>query len=325
MSKRANPTLVGSFIVIGVVLALGCIIVFGSLRWFSPMNTFVIYFEQTTEGLDQGSAVKFMGVTIGRVKDVLIRFNQADGDNVMPVLIEIDDRLLRSKIDVPFDLAHPKQLDRAVRKGLRARLEFESFVTARLYVSLAIDKTAGPPSFHQLRPIYPEIPSQLTELAQLTRSITQVNIAGIAQKIEGLLDRLDQTLTNLNPQRFMETTMSAVKRVEQLAASPEITNALVSIRLAADQLRTLTARLEPQVGPLAEKGQRALDEATATLSEARRAAAELRNLLDSRSTVRAELDLVLGNLANAAESVSALAEFLRRNPQALLSGRERAP
>jgi paraquat-inducible protein B len=327
MSQRANPILVGSFIVAGVLLALGCVIVFGSLRWFSPMHTFIVYFEETAEGLDEGSVVKFRGVTIGRVKEVLIHFNQARQDYHLPILIEIDERRLRSKIDVDIGLTDPDYLGRAVTNGLRARLELESLVTGRLYVSLIMDTNAGPPAFHQLEPIHHEIPSQLTDLAQIKRALVQIkgiNVVGIAQKIESLLDRLNQTLDNLRTDRVSETAISTMNTFKRLAGSPEITNALVAVRQAAEQFRSVAAKLETQVDPLAGDARRTLDEAVRFMAEARAAVEDLRGMVQSRSPLRTQLDGLMTNLSEAADSVAALAEFLRRNPQALLSGRERA-
>ncbi|MBN2505517.1 MAG: MCE family protein [Verrucomicrobia bacterium] len=324
MSKRANPTLVGSFIVAGVILALAGVIAFGALRWFSPMSTFVIYFEDTAEGLDEGSVVKFRGVTIGQVKAVLIHFNQTQDDFHLPILIEIDERLLRSKMDTDTLLTDPAHLRRAITNGLRARLELESLITGRLYVSLIIDPQAAPPRFHQVRAVYEEIPSQLTEMARLKRSLTQINLPDLAAKVDALLDRLNQTLDNLHAERVSETAISTMNSLQQLAGSHEITNTLVAIQRAANQFRRVAEKIEPQLDPLAADARQTLENAADMMTDARHAIQELRALLGPRSTLRVELETALANLADAADAVGAFAELIRRNPQALLRGRERA-
>jgi paraquat-inducible protein B len=47
----------------------------------------------------------------------------------------------------------------------------------------------------------------------------------------------------------------------------------------------------------------------------------LRDLLAPDSSLRHELTLALEQLAGAAQSISALAEFLERHPNALITGR----
>jgi paraquat-inducible protein B len=175
-----------------------------------------------------------------------------------------------------------------------------------------------------VQPIYEEIPSQLTELGKIKRTLGQLNIVGIAQKVESLLDRLNQTLDNLRTDRVSEMTLETLKSVQRLVASPEITNALVSVQRAADHFRFVAAKLEPQVEPVAGDIRRTLDEAGRFMAEARRAVEDMRGLLSNRSSLRTQLDTMLTSLSEAADSVAVLAEFLRRNPQALLSGRERA-
>ncbi len=320
MSKRANPTMVGLFVLAGLVLAIAGVIIFGSLQWFSPVSTFIIYFEESAEGLDEGSVVKLRGVAIGRVKEVLIHFNQREDDYYLPVLVEINNDKLAAKTDREFELRTPAELKKAIQRGLRARLEIESFFTGRLYVSLSMATNAAPVFLHQVKPIYEEIPSELTELAQLKRHLTQVDIVGVTEKLNRLLEQANHIFSNLQTNRFTQTVVDTLHRVNRVVGSPEITNALVSVRRTADDVRRLVNRLEQQVDPVAADARKTLAEASQTLAETRQAVSELRNLLNSRSPFRTELDAALSSLSDAAASMAALADLLRRNPQELIFG-----
>src|SRR5688572_29829714 len=97
--NKPNTTLIGLFVVAAVGLAIAATVALGSNRFFDSPQTYVVYFDASMTGLNVGAPVKFRGVTIGSVKEVLIRFNQKSGDHAMPVLIEIDEKLLQKKTD----------------------------------------------------------------------------------------------------------------------------------------------------------------------------------------------------------------------------------
>jgi paraquat-inducible protein B len=94
MSQRINTTTIGLFIVTGVALGLIGLLLFSSSKMFSQSRDLIVYFNESLNGLNEGAPVKFRGVTIGSVKRVMVRFNQATNDFAMPVILEIEDRLV---------------------------------------------------------------------------------------------------------------------------------------------------------------------------------------------------------------------------------------
>src|SRR5215468_1726100 len=99
MSKKANPTAVGLFLVVGLALAVVGVLIFSAGSLFRKQQKFIVYFNASLKGLEPGAPVKFRGVTVGKVQDILIRHNQAGDDFAMPVLVAIDIRLIQSKSD----------------------------------------------------------------------------------------------------------------------------------------------------------------------------------------------------------------------------------
>src|SRR5262249_3185578 len=99
MSKKVNPTAVGLFLVVGMALGVAGVLIFSAGYVFHPRKKYIVNFNAALKGLDPGAPVKFRGVTIGKVQDVLIRHNQATGDFAMPVIIAIDIRLAQTKSD----------------------------------------------------------------------------------------------------------------------------------------------------------------------------------------------------------------------------------
>src|SRR6266481_4430040 len=90
MGKRANPLLVGSFVLGGLALAVTVIATIGSGKFFLHTQRFVVYFDGSVNGLDTGAPVKFRGVPIGTVTDVRLKLPpQQVADRRIPVLIEV--------------------------------------------------------------------------------------------------------------------------------------------------------------------------------------------------------------------------------------------
>src|SRR5262245_58906656 len=111
MSKKANPTLIGLFFAVGVALVIAGLLLFSSRARFHPKQKSILYFEASLKGLNPGAPVKFRGVTIGSIAEVLIRHNQASNDFSMPVIIEIDKALAQSKSDENLQIGSQTRLD----------------------------------------------------------------------------------------------------------------------------------------------------------------------------------------------------------------------
>src|SRR5690242_2285027 len=71
--RRANPALIGAFVLGAVVLVGAVVVVWGSGRFFRNTKTFVAYFSGSVNGLNPGAPVKFRGVKIGSVTEIRLR------------------------------------------------------------------------------------------------------------------------------------------------------------------------------------------------------------------------------------------------------------
>ena len=72
MGKRANPAVIGAFVVGAVVLVVVAAIVFGSGRFFRTTYSYILYFPSNVNGLKVGAPVKFKGIEIGSVQNILL-------------------------------------------------------------------------------------------------------------------------------------------------------------------------------------------------------------------------------------------------------------
>src|SRR5262244_2292317 len=130
MSTRANPTVIGAFVVGAVALLLAALVVWGGTGLFRKKLDYVLFFDAAVTGLTKGAPVLARGVKVGEVTDVQLRWGQK---GVVGVYVTLEPRSLKGIAE-----GGPREaVERAVKDdGLRAQLRMQSFVTGVLYVSL---------------------------------------------------------------------------------------------------------------------------------------------------------------------------------------------
>lgn len=69
-SFSINYFKIGSFVIIGIALAITAILIFGSGKLFQKTVFIETYFDESVQGLSVGSPVKYRGFQIGYVKDI---------------------------------------------------------------------------------------------------------------------------------------------------------------------------------------------------------------------------------------------------------------
>ncbi len=325
MSKQANPALIGLFIVMGLALGVAGLLLFGSSRLFTRSYRYVVYFNSSLNGLNEGAPVKYRGVTIGTVERVMIRFNQATNDTGMPVVIQIRDDLIRKRWVGPVSVHDFEHLDYEVRRGLRASLETESLVTGVLYVSLEVFQNPPPPVYHQLKKTYPEIPTRPNDIQRLMNNLARIDLNDLVERLNALITRIDFAVDRLNAAQVGESLTNLLTSLNRVVNSPDLTNSLAELTVTIAQYRRLAEKIQDQVDPLADNINDTLTRAGATLAQIQAGMQNLRGLLDPDSPLRNELAIALDQLGQAAQSIAALTDYLQAHPNALITGRRASP
>jgi paraquat-inducible protein B len=224
MSKPANKTLIGIFVLGAIALVVIAIVVLGSGKFFRKMYVAVCYFEGSVGGLNIGAPVVFRGVKVGSVKDVVLRFDTENLAFQIPVYIEIDPR--RGELIGPSPKKLWENLKPMIDRGLRARLEMQSILTGQMQVDL--DFYSGKSAKLVGDTNYPEIPTIPTSLQELTKKVEQIPIEDILKKVQ-----------------------STLEGIERVVNSPEIVQTLQSVSQAAGETKGLVKNINSQVTPLA--------------------------------------------------------------------------
>jgi len=328
MSLRAKPTIIGLFVSGAIVLAVAAVLLFGSGKFFSHREKFVIYFADAPNNLSIGSPVKFKGVQIGEVTDIKIHYDQPDDSDAIPVFIEIDTTRQHRDLGDNTDLSDPDVFKKQVEGGLRARLQMLSFVTTQLYVELDYDSAPQPPKYVGLTHPYKEIPSVPSGLSEIVKSFTiamanlsKVDFAEMSTKINRLADQLSEGIGQLDFKTINSSLVAAANNLNALLADPKIKEALDKMSTTLDDLDRLASSINQQVQPLSDEIQSTAKSARVTLDQINQTLSAVRDVVAPDSPLHTELDKALLEITNASRSVRILTEYLEANPGALLTGK----
>lgn len=329
MSKSANSTLIGIFVLGGTLLLIVAVGLFGSGFFTERQHQFICFFEDSVNGLDTGSPVKFKGVTIGKVAHVLLRAKgQSENDNSIPVIIEIENRILAAQ-GFASQLSNHERYQVVLEKGLRARLQQQSLITGMLYVELDFH----PDTIIHLRnqnhdDALQEIPTISTNLGTVMRAATQtleqfshINFTGLSEKVNTILAQVEDGLSELNLKEINQGITSVTTSAQTLLESEEIKLAATNLSAALQEFQTLNQKLTAQVDPLSAEINQTAQETRQTLERIQLAAENIRRATQPGSGLRLQLDDTLLQIADAARAIRNFTSFLERNPNSLVTGK----
>jgi len=322
MSIRANPTAIGLFMIGAIALTVLGVATLASKAWFGERPTFISFFQESVNGLERGAAVKFQGVPVGTVSELLIQIDQVDKTFLVPVEYEIDLTRLTTEIGEFLQLDDEEVLERQIADGLRAQLQMESLVTGILYIELSYRPEAVPPTRVARQTAHPEIPTTPSLLAAFGTEAGSL-VADVLQ----ILFRVNEMLEEVDMQGLNEAVVASAQAVERLVGSPELQAAINEVPGMADQLsRTLTEfeelgdRLGEAIGPLQSGMEETLSETTLTLQAARTTFEGAQGMITTDSGIGYEMEQALISLREATEALRTFVITLERNPDMLIRG-----
>jgi paraquat-inducible protein B len=324
MSIRANPTAIGLFMIGGIALSVVGVTTLASGSWIDKQSTFISYFSESVNGLEVGAPVKFQGVPVGRVTDLLIQIEQLDKTFQVPVQYDVDLSRLTSEGGSFVDLDDVGVLRQQISDGLRAQLQMESVVTGQLYVELTYRPEAAPPELEGKPTAYPEIPTTPSLLAAFG---TQAG--SLVGDVLTILFRVNEMLEEIDMKGINESVVASARAVESLAGAPEIRTALGGVPAMNAQftqtmaeLQRLAERLGETVDPFRVHLEGTNAEMVLTLKAIREAMEETQGLLNTDSGIGYQMDGAMASMNDAAEALRALVLALDRNPDMLIRGKK---
>ncbi len=331
MRRSANMTLIGAFVVGGIALIVAAVILLGAGSFGGSRPEAIAFFEDSVSGLDIGAPVKFRGVTIGKVSQVLLRTSgQPTADYAVPVVMEFTpDLLTRRGLDQA--VLQKKGLGASIAQGLRAKLQQQSVVTGVLYVELDyLPDTSY--RLHDPDGRLPEIPTQPSNLGALTKAVTQtldqlsrIDFVAITQKVDSILGRIDEGASKIEFAKINGNLVQASANISKLTGDPALSRAVADFSAAMQGIDALVRRLNGKVDPLADDLKSMAAAGRAALERLNQTSENLRALTQPDSPARRDLDQALVEVSEAAQAIRSLADFLERNPETIIQGRTKQP
>lgn len=336
MSRRANPTAIGLFVVGAIVLAVIGVGALGANQVFKSRTTFISYFGESVNGLDVGAPVKFKGVPIGEVTDIKLRVDLEDETFQVPVEYAIDLEPVTDTTGAPLELDNPLRLREQIQNGLRAQLQLESFVTGKLYVELTYVSDPDSVVHAEARSRHLEIPTELSPLAKLGEgasglmaNLRQFDVSKINENLVGLLVNANSKIDKLDTEEINRSIIETIESVKNVVESEEVQRALRDVPKATERLRAtiedtqqLIQRINKGVDPTANELKSTSKELRATLKKMRDTMEEVNRTLSTDSGMGYQMNEALTNLSKAAEALRVLIRSLEQNPSMFIQGRQ---
>ncbi|MBJ7424045.1 MAG: intermembrane transport protein PqiB [Akkermansiaceae bacterium] len=246
---------------------------------FNSTIKVVLLFDQSVRGLVKTAPVEFRGIPIGRVNDISFEYLKEPNDLRIPVLIEIDPKLLRRGADTALDKMDGDFLSEEVQRGLRATLKIGSILTGSLFVDLDYYKNLQAATLIKVGN-YDSIPTISSGLAQLESKFT-----AILDKIQAL--PLDDTMKKFG----VAADETSVTLAESRKALKEIQEATAAARKMMDssEFANLPKDMKKTLGSL-EKSVASMGPDGAIQSDLLRTLEELRAALRSMNAVATSID-----------------------------------
>jgi paraquat-inducible protein B len=215
-----------------------------------------------------------------------------------------------------------------VEKGLKAELEMQSLVTGQLGIHLDFFPDQ-PARFVGTEPEYTEIPTVESRLSEFVKSVQNLPLEEIAQKMSKALDG-----------------------IVKLENSPELQDTIASLAPAVQSAQVLFKNLDYQIKPLVDSTKLTVGEAKKMFANASKLATDvdaripeivaglnetlkstsvtmkgankaIDGIAGDNSPVRIQLVKTLDEFASAARSLRVLADYIEQNPEALIRGKRR--
>jgi phospholipid/cholesterol/gamma-HCH transport system substrate-binding protein len=299
MERESHYIMVGAFVLLVVALAAGFVLWYTDRGDKREYARYEIYFDGSVSGLSEGSAVRYLGVPVGRV--VAMNLDQRAPDRVQ-VLVDID-------------RAAP------VSEETLASLSLQG-VTGLLYIDLQRDQGD--------KPVMPPVPGERYPVIRSVKSDFDLLIASLPElftQASSLIARVGEA--------FSDENIDAISRLvsNTSRASGELPEAMREVRLLIGELRQGTAEIQGAAAGVRQVMDTAGPDITATLDRVRTVAVNLaetsrrleefvdaNNQNISRFTDEGlgELRLLIRDSRRAALEFRELSRSLKANPAQLI-------
>lgn len=290
MARQSTNLIIGIFVILGVALGVIAIIWVGATSYFQKGVTYISYFDESVQGLQVDSSVKFRGVEVGRVESIRV----APDNRLIGVVMKIN---MRDNL----------------QKNAVAQLKAAG-ITGIMFVELNL-KQPGEPDLSPKIDFPAEYPIIATRPSEIQRLIAGIN---------DIVKKFNEVDTKGISDQLIATT----KAMEDFLKSKKINSIMARVDAAAGNLERLTARADQALADASLD--RTLAEAREALKGARIMLAtvndqvlamQLPAMMNETRDLARSLQSTGNNLRQSSETLEMLLQRLYDRPSDLLFGK----
>ncbi len=317
MSRKANYYKIGLFVIIGVVIIIIGVIMFGAGKFFREKFTIETYFNQSIQGLDVGAPLKLRGVEIGNVKQIAFVFNQYPTDyEYVIVRADVYPDLLGVKRTPEEREANLKKL---IEKGLRLELSSQGVTGVAFLNAVFLKPKRYPPLKIDWEPDFYYIPSAPGTITLVTQAIENLTETLESIKFKEITDDIN-TLIN--------TLTKTVEDAQVATISKEILQVLTDLREPLETLDKVATNLDSIVdkevrasvkdlSQILENAKTSTKDLPETIAELNKTIKRIRTFTSGQEQ---DIGIILENIRLISEDLKVFLDTAKRYPSWTLFG-----
>jgi phospholipid/cholesterol/gamma-HCH transport system substrate-binding protein/paraquat-inducible protein B len=342
--EKASYFKIGVFIIVGTIIGVIGVVALGVGTIFQKKVLVETYIDESVQGLDVGSSVKFRGVQVGKVETIsLTSVEYATKRRYVLVRIGLAPQVFLADAGSPSFVTE-------VDKGLRVRLASQG-VTGAAYIEADYqDPARNPPLEIDWHPRYPYVPSTRSRITQLSeslekilRSVESVDVGRLVDGLEKSLATITKVAEGANLEKiggqanaFLTEVRVTNRQLKELIGSNEVKSALKDSAATASGARQIIERAQgpvnqmltdlPRAAESLERMVKRLDSVSAELPDT---SAQLRQTLQRLNrliaTQQQGIAATVENLQAISNDMKELTESSRKYPSQVLFGAPPTP
>jgi len=313
MATGTNHVKLGLFVLFGIGLTLSMMVILGATSFNDESVRYVSYFDESVQGLEIGSAVKFRGVPVGRVSAIDIAPDQRHVQVTSELTVPVLQRLNLSSSGENALLTH---------RDLRAQLAQMGLTGGKFVLIDYFDPADYPEPPLPFTPPANHIPAAASTMKGIEASVMKT-----ADRFPQIADDVRETLMHLNTVLLSAEQAKLPEQAGEALTQATATMTALNAQLAALDAAGLSKAVTRSLGAFDATTVRVaklmdrLEREDGVVASAERSFALIGELARGSGTIGPELELTIREMRGAARSVRRFADALERDPDMLVKGR----
>ena len=310
MASIKTKFTVGLFVITGLAIAVVTIMWLGKSHYLEKGQYYIAYFDESVQGLAKDSPVKYRGVSIGRVDNIVV----APDATLIKVILKIESSL--------------KPEDH--REDIVAELKSVG-ITGIMFIELERKKDDEPDLSPEINfpSEYPVIATKPSNISQIIKGIDNVlnqinalDLQAITAKVKTMLDTINKTVEDSQIKKISSDIRSSLDKVEIILES--FSHASSSF----DNFSVNADKTVSRIDSIVEENKKEFTEAISNFKNTMKHAdtlmgdgSELVKDADVKlSTLQRQLLTTLQNLEKASYNMNRLLELISDQPSQIIFG-----